>query len=373
ELWAGLTNAALERAGVGERVSHLSHAARGLAQAPTAHLGPSATALERRGVETDRGDTNRAVEAHRKAQEAVAGNEALLPHLDKAARAAERLQAKQQAAEWERRDQAALTRYRAAVEQAEAKGDELEIVEQRGRLAKATELAAAGKHLAHFGTAINQAGEQAVRELRQDQARRNQVKEPVPELSPEEARKMAYRAMTEQELREQIQDLRRDTTESRLNADPIFRQRVESLDKCSRETVEAREKADKARRDLRGVDAMEAAYRQNHPLRAWLHDKGLLGSCQIAAWEQQRHGLETSITTADDAVKAREAAEKRAHDVAVERQEDILPGIKAALEPKRQQAAEMDEVLTEKRTVRYAREEAERQAKRASRGKGLGR
>ena len=184
---------------------------------------------------------------------------------------------------------------------------------------------------------------------------------------------MAYRAMSEQELRDQIRDLRRDTPESRLNADPIFRQRVESLDKCSREAAEAREKADKARRDLRGVDAKEAAYRQSHPILAWLHDKGLLGNGQITALEQQRHGLETSIVTADDAIKAKEAAEKRAHDVAVERQDDILPGIKAALEPQRQQAAEMDEVLTEKRTARYAQEEAERQAKRASRGKGLGR
>ena len=373
ELWAGLTNAALERAGVGERVSHLSHAARGLEQAPTAHLGPSATALERRGVATDRGDTNRAVEAHRTAQEAVAGNEALLSHLDKAARAADRLQAQQQASEWERRDQAALTRYRVAVEQAEATGDELEVVEQRGRLAKAEELVAGGKHPAHFGTAINQAGEQAGRAWLQDQAQRNQAKEPGPQLSPEEARKMAYRAMSEQELRDQIRDLRRDTPESRLNADPIFRQRVESLDKCSREAAEAREKADKARRDLRGVDAKEAAYRQNHPILAWLYDKGLLGNGQITALEQQRHGLETSIVTADDAIKAKEAAEKRAHDVAVERQDDILPGIKAALEPKRQQAAEMDEVLTEKRTARYAQEEAERQAKRQSRGKGLGR
>jgi len=57
ELWAGLTNAAMERAGVVERVSHLSHAARSLDQAPAIHLGPAATAMEKRlKNSSDRGD-----------------------------------------------------------------------------------------------------------------------------------------------------------------------------------------------------------------------------------------------------------------------------------------------------------------------------
>ena len=71
ELWAAQVNAALERAHVGERVDHRSFARRGLEQAPTVHLGPAATALERRGIQTGLGDVNRAVAATEEAREAV--------------------------------------------------------------------------------------------------------------------------------------------------------------------------------------------------------------------------------------------------------------------------------------------------------------
>ena len=49
ERWSGLTNAALERAGHAERVDHRSLEAQGIDREPTVHLGPSATAIERRG------------------------------------------------------------------------------------------------------------------------------------------------------------------------------------------------------------------------------------------------------------------------------------------------------------------------------------
>ena len=163
ELWAGLTNAALERAGVGERVSHLSHAAQGLTSPPTVHLGPAAAAMERRGVETDRGDTNRAVEAHRKAQEALAGDEALLSHL-------EATEAAQQA---QRPDP--LARYRAAVEAAEQRHDGWDVADAKGQLAKATELVEAGERLGHHGPKIRQAGEAAAKAWARDQARQEEA------------------------------------------------------------------------------------------------------------------------------------------------------------------------------------------------------
>jgi hypothetical protein len=88
DLWAGLTNRALEREGVGERVDHRSIAARreaalevvqnqgwpeperqaaerqaqDLDREPTVHLGPAASALERRGQNSERGDQMRAVQ-----------------------------------------------------------------------------------------------------------------------------------------------------------------------------------------------------------------------------------------------------------------------------------------------------------------------
>ena len=88
DVWGGLTNRALEREGVGERVDHRSLAARreaaldvvqdqarpeserqaaerqaqDLDREPTVHLGPAAAAIERRGEGSERGDQMRAVQ-----------------------------------------------------------------------------------------------------------------------------------------------------------------------------------------------------------------------------------------------------------------------------------------------------------------------
>ncbi|MEB6551123.1 MobA/MobL family protein [Heyndrickxia sporothermodurans] len=59
EEWANHTNQALEKENIQERISHLSHEARGLEQLPTIHLGHVAHKMEKRGIETDRGNMNR--------------------------------------------------------------------------------------------------------------------------------------------------------------------------------------------------------------------------------------------------------------------------------------------------------------------------
>lgn len=59
EKWGELCNAALERAGSKERVDHRSLTAQGIERQPTVHLGPSANGMERRGVQSERGDLNR--------------------------------------------------------------------------------------------------------------------------------------------------------------------------------------------------------------------------------------------------------------------------------------------------------------------------
>jgi ATP-dependent exoDNAse (exonuclease V) alpha subunit len=58
--WATRCNRTLERAGHEARVSHKSLAAQGIHRAPSVHLGPTATAMERRGIRTERGNLNRA-------------------------------------------------------------------------------------------------------------------------------------------------------------------------------------------------------------------------------------------------------------------------------------------------------------------------
>ena len=69
ESWAELQNRAFERHRVlGEdgqpiRVDHRSYEARGIDREATVHLGVHATAMERRGKPTERGDANRAIHA----------------------------------------------------------------------------------------------------------------------------------------------------------------------------------------------------------------------------------------------------------------------------------------------------------------------
>lgn len=57
--WAEIVNRALERAGHRERIDARSLKTQGITRAPTHHLGPTATAMERRGIQTERGDLNR--------------------------------------------------------------------------------------------------------------------------------------------------------------------------------------------------------------------------------------------------------------------------------------------------------------------------
>lgn len=59
EKWANHVNKALEREGIQERISHLSHESRELEQLPTVHLGHVNHEMEKRGVSTVRGDLNR--------------------------------------------------------------------------------------------------------------------------------------------------------------------------------------------------------------------------------------------------------------------------------------------------------------------------
>ena len=59
EQWAGIANRFLERAGVLEGIDHRSYKSQHIDREATTHLGVAATALERRGVATERGDRNR--------------------------------------------------------------------------------------------------------------------------------------------------------------------------------------------------------------------------------------------------------------------------------------------------------------------------
>ena len=61
--WADLTNKHLKEAKVDARIDHRSHKDRGLELLPTKKLGWEASAMERKGIATDKGDYNRMVKA----------------------------------------------------------------------------------------------------------------------------------------------------------------------------------------------------------------------------------------------------------------------------------------------------------------------
>ena len=59
--WEVMQNAALEKAGREERIDMRSFERQGIELAPTVHLGPAASALEKKGIHTELGNHNRAV------------------------------------------------------------------------------------------------------------------------------------------------------------------------------------------------------------------------------------------------------------------------------------------------------------------------
>jgi ATP-dependent exoDNAse (exonuclease V) alpha subunit len=59
ELWARMCNDAFARNGLDEHIDSRTLKAQGIDREPTRHLGPTASAMERHGVKTFRGDENR--------------------------------------------------------------------------------------------------------------------------------------------------------------------------------------------------------------------------------------------------------------------------------------------------------------------------
>lgn len=69
--WADIANRHLELAGIDTHIDHRSYEAQWIDREATQHLGPSASAMERRGENSDIGDANRAVEARNQERAAI--------------------------------------------------------------------------------------------------------------------------------------------------------------------------------------------------------------------------------------------------------------------------------------------------------------
>ena len=64
--WAGFVNHALEANGIAERVDHRSYKRQGVDKIPSIHMGPAASRMEKKGIRTFKGDTNRQIDADNK-------------------------------------------------------------------------------------------------------------------------------------------------------------------------------------------------------------------------------------------------------------------------------------------------------------------
>ena len=64
ENFAALCNRYLEKNNLEKRVDHRPFERQDIEEIPTIHLGASASALERKGIETDKGNINREIKKH---------------------------------------------------------------------------------------------------------------------------------------------------------------------------------------------------------------------------------------------------------------------------------------------------------------------
>ncbi len=64
ESYANMCNQFLEKAGEEKRVDHRSFKRQGIEEVPTIHLGASVCALEKKGIQTDKGNINREIKIH---------------------------------------------------------------------------------------------------------------------------------------------------------------------------------------------------------------------------------------------------------------------------------------------------------------------
>ena len=71
ESFATLCNQYLEKNNLEKRVDHRSFERQGKEEIPTIHMGASASALERRGIETDKGNINREIKKHNSLVKAI--------------------------------------------------------------------------------------------------------------------------------------------------------------------------------------------------------------------------------------------------------------------------------------------------------------
>jgi hypothetical protein len=361
QLWEQTANRALEQAGRAERIDARSLKAQGIDREATRHMGPSATEMERRGIQTDRGDMNR---------QAAANNQ------ERAQLVAEviDLQAQRQRRDEERRAarrEAAAARRQA---QKEATGRAIrESIEQGARELEAW----TAKQAAPLVPTPTPAPAQALQPSQKPQqapptpAVPVQSRQVVPTSAPRPPERAAPPVRQEspaapaqlpQQRRNELQEqlLRMSATELRAYIrahEPAWPESLATLDPvvtAAQEKVLTLEGQDAAQLRRQQLAEQEAAnWRAEHPLRAAAHDRDWVRSGYLDEREESIADAKTRRVVLEFEIKEARKAHKEAHAAALARfQEQQAPIRKhlAQVEELRQkrQAQEVEQAQREK-------------------------
>ena len=321
ERFATLQNERLREAGQAVRVSHLSHADRGLDEMPSWHLGPAATAIERRtgqrsriGQDYDRAASERlrkAQEAGQLEREAQAVDRSIIDltgDLQAALRERDKAQEAQRLADFEAQTTANAAAFKA--QRAAATGidprsryhpDNIAAREAADRAAAQTAQAEEARKLA----IRNQRLEAEKRATAAKQAEQVRIPTPAPvrapeaRLDPSESEKQRLSRLSSTELAEEIRRRQLPSVDSEVERD-----RAVMASTAKRRELHKQEEAGKA--FVRKAEQAIDAWREQHPLKAKMHDSGVFRSTELEQLGQK----------AEQGSKALQAVQMQARAVA---------------------------------------------------------
>ena len=321
ERFATLQNERLREAGQVVRVSHLSHAARGLDEMPSWHLGPSATAIERRTGQRSRIGQDfdlAAAERLRKAQEAgLLERQAqavdrsiidLTGDLQAALRERDKAQEAQRLADFEAQTTASMEAFKAQRAAAPAidprsryHPDKIAAREAAERAAAQAAEAEQARRLALF----EQRAEAEMTAIRGKRAAQALIPTPAPvraseaRLDPAESEKQRLSRLSSTELAEEIRRRQLPSVDSEVERD-----RAVMASTAKRRELHKQEEAGKA--FVRKAEQAIDAWREQHPLKAKMHDSGVFRSTELEQLGQK----------AEQGSKALQAVQTQARAVA---------------------------------------------------------
>ena len=338
ELWAKQVNTALERVQAKERVDHRSYARQDAAQGrdprdrirpPGVHLGPAATALERRAARKrvrELGDGDGLMERHRAKQLQGASHRDAM-RSERAARHLEVAQA------------------RHAAREAESKVVQLEAERERRRATEAER-----KRLEALWNRERLAAEKVAAEPK---PRRPASPVGVQAETAKQVRSRRWQAMSVADLRAEIERIQPLGVSQRPG--------MAEADKALRAAKEAHQEADTAlwRDQRRLADLVKEGedWVKAHPIRDWLHDKGWLKNAEASRIEAESEKVWRQVEEA----KPRVVALKSILDEAIANEQALADRYRAERE-REMKALEPD--LKVLKDLLAERQEEARQAER---------